>query len=114
MQYGTGNEDKEHFNLHWPYFDLMLADLFGQLADVPGLDFKSMDSKDLCELLLYGNSDWNAAENRMTTEATISFIERSQSFCWPLLSSNFIAVTSLYISSPFYVAFFFLCVYCFV
>ena len=51
---GTGNEDNEHFLLHCPQFDLMRKDLFSQLADVRGLDITSMDSKDLCELLLYG------------------------------------------------------------
>ena len=53
----------------------MRTDLFGQLADVPGLDITSMDSKDLGELLLYGTSDLNVVENTMIIEATISFIE---------------------------------------
>ena len=48
--------------------------------DVPGLDITSMDSKDLCELLLYGTSDLNVVENRIIIEATISFIERSKRF----------------------------------
>ena len=78
---GTGNEDGEHFLLHCPQFDLMRADLFSQLADVPGLDITSMDSKDLCELLLYGTSELNVVENRIIIEATISFIERSKRFC---------------------------------
>ena len=43
--------------------------------DVPGLDITSMDSKELCELLLYGNSNLNVFENGMIIEATISFIE---------------------------------------
>ena len=52
----------------------MRTDLVGQLADVPGLDIRSMDSKDLCELLSYGNSNLNVVENRMIIEATTSFI----------------------------------------
>ena len=55
---GTGNEDSEHFLLHCPQFDFVRTDLFSQLADVPGLDITSTDSKDLCELLLYGTSDF--------------------------------------------------------
>ena len=55
--------------------------LFSELADVPGLDITSMDSKDLCELLLYGASDLSAVESRMIIEATISFMERSKRFC---------------------------------
>ena len=35
-----------------------MVDLFSQLADVPGLDITSMDSKDLCELPLYGTADF--------------------------------------------------------
>ena len=61
--------------------DLMRTDFFSQLAELPGLDITSMDSKDLCELLLYGTSDLNVVENRNIIEATISFIERSKRFC---------------------------------
>ena len=32
-----------------------------------------MDSKDLCELLLYGTSAFNVVEKGIITEATISF-----------------------------------------
>ena len=78
---GMGNEDSEHFLLHCPQFDLMRTDLFSQLADVHGLDITSMDSKDLCKSLLYGNSNLNVVEDRMIIEATISFIERSKRFC---------------------------------
>ena len=67
---------------YWIYqFDLMRTDLFSQLADVPGFDITSMDSKDLCEFLLYRNSHLNVFENRMIIEATTSFIERSKRFC---------------------------------
>ena len=86
---GMGNEDSDHFLLHCSQFDLMLTDLFSQLADVPGLDITSMDSKDLCELLLYGNSNLNVAENRTVIAETISFIERSKRF-----SSNSLQVIS--------------------
>ena len=73
---GTGNEDTEHFLLHCPQFDLMRTDFFSQVADVPGLDITSIDSKDLCELLLHGTSDLNVVESRIIIEATISFTER--------------------------------------
>ena len=58
----------------------MRPDVFSQLAYVPGLDITSMDSKDFCELLLYGTSDLNVVENRMIIKATISVIERSKRF----------------------------------
>ena len=45
------------------------------LQDVLGLDITSTDSKYLCELLLYGTSYRNAAENRMATDVKISSME---------------------------------------
>ena len=49
-------------------------------SGIPGLDLTSTDSKDLSELLLYGTSDLNTVDNRMSFEATISFPERSRDF----------------------------------
>ena len=85
----TGNEDSEHFLLHCSQIDLMRTDLFSQPADVPGLDITSMDSEDLCELVLCGKSDLNVIEYRMIIEATISFTERSKRFssnCFQVIS----------------------------
>ena len=51
---------------HVKYNTYLPTYLFSQLADVPGLDITSMDSKDLCELQLYGSrggAEGNAGEN---------------------------------------------------
>ena len=79
---GMGNEDSEHFLMNYSQFNLMRTDLFGQLVDVPGLDITStsMDSKDLCQLLLYGNIKLNVVENRMVIEATISMMNDPRDF----------------------------------
>ena len=51
-----------------------------QFAEVPDLDITDMDSNFVCDLLLYGNADLNIIKNRMLTEATISFIEKTKRF----------------------------------
>ena len=58
----------------------MRSDLSRQLEDVPSLDIMSMDSEDLCELLLYVNSDLNVNENMIIIEAIIFFTERTKRF----------------------------------
>ena len=75
-----GEEDNEHFLLHCPQFGLERMDLFRQLAEVPDLDITDMDSKNLCDLLLYGSDNLNISTNRMIIEATISFIEKTRRF----------------------------------
>ncbi len=74
---GMGNEDNAHFLLHCHRFRVMRRDLLGQLSEVPGLDLTNMDSKALCELLLYGSPQFTIIDNRIILEATMSFIERS-------------------------------------
>ena len=55
----------------------MISFHFGQLSEIPGLDLTNMDSKALCELLLYGSPQLTIIDNRKILEATMSFIERS-------------------------------------
>ena len=74
---GIGNEDNAHFLLHCHRFHKMRIDLLGQLSEIPGLDLTNMDSKALCELLLYGSPQLTIIDNRIILEATISFINRS-------------------------------------
>ena len=74
---GIGNEDNAHFLLHCHQFQEMRIDLLGQLSEIPGLDLTNMDSKALCELLLYGSPQLTIIDNRIILEATISFINRS-------------------------------------
>ena len=75
---GTSKEDNEHFLLHCPLFELQRADLLGQLGDLPGIDIVSLDSKTICELLLFGSPSLNVIVNRIILEATISFIKSTQ------------------------------------
>lgn len=75
---GTGKEDNEHFLLHCPLFELQRRDLLGQLGDLPGIDIESLDSKTICELLLFGSPNVNVIVNRIILEATISFIKSTQ------------------------------------
>ena len=77
---GRGDEDNEHFLLHCAQFGLKRMNLFRQLAEVPDLGITDMDSKALCDLLLYGNADLNISRNRMIIESTISFIEKTRRF----------------------------------
>ena len=70
---GIENEDDEHFLLRCPQFHLMRQNLFGQLSHVPGL-IPNLDDKPLCELLLFGDTQLNFANNRKILEATISYI----------------------------------------
>ena len=72
---GTSKEDNEHFLLHCPLFELQRTDLLGQLGDLPGIDIDSLDSKTICELLLFGSLNANVIVNRIILEATISFIK---------------------------------------
>ena len=74
---GMGNEDNAHFLLHCHRFHEMRCDLLGQLSEIPSLDLTNMDSKALCELLLYGSPHLTIIDNRIILEATMSFIDRS-------------------------------------
>ena len=74
---GIGNEDNAHFLLHCHRFHEMRIDLLGQFSEVPGLDLTNMDSKALCELLLYGSPQLTIIDNRIILEAAITFINRS-------------------------------------
>ena len=65
--------------LHCPQFAAQRQDLFGQVSDV-GYDVASMNSKDLCHLLLYRNPTESTLANRIILEATVSFIKTSGRF----------------------------------
>ena len=62
-----------------PQFTAQRQDLLGQVSDV-GYDVASMNSKDLCHLLLYGNPNESTFANSIILEATISFIKTSGRF----------------------------------
>ena len=77
---GEDKENSVHFFLRCPLYDSLRSDLFSQLVDVPGLNTTTMNTRELCDLLLYGDPKLNLIANRILIEATISFIERSRRF----------------------------------
>ena len=77
---GAEKEDNECYLLHRPKFDLIHADLFGQLSEIPALDIDGINSKILCSLLLYGCSQLDNVTNRMILDAAISYIKKTKRF----------------------------------
>ena len=75
---GKGNEDTEHFLLHFPLFDDAPSDLFGQIGDIPKLEFAVLDNEPLSNLLLFGDRKLKIVSNRMILKATILFIEKTK------------------------------------
>jgi hypothetical protein len=74
---GMGNEDNARFLLHFHRFGVMRRDVLGRLSEIPGLDLTNMDSKALCELLLFGSPQLTIIANRIILESIMLFIERS-------------------------------------
>lgn len=77
---GEAVEDNEHFLLHCPRFDTMRRDLLGQLSDIPGIDITSMDSKSLCQLLLFGSNNLTVVANRIILEASMAYLKATKRF----------------------------------
>ena len=72
---GEAVEDNEHFSLHCPRFEMMMCrDLLCQLSDIPEIDVTLMDSKSLCQSLLFGSTNLTVVENRIVVEATMAYI----------------------------------------
>ena len=76
----TGIEDNAHFFLHCPSFVSMPNDLLGELSSFPDLNLNNIDSNDLLEVLLYGNSNFNEMQNRMILKVFIKYINATKSF----------------------------------
>ena len=77
---GEGIEDNEHFLLHCPRFEMMRGDLLRQLSHIPRIDITLMDSKSLCQLLLFGSTNLNVVENRIVLEATMAYMKATKRF----------------------------------
>ena len=75
---GKANEDNEHFLLHCQRYDILRQDLFGHLENITDFIVSDMDSKSLCNLLLFGTCDVNVNVNKMIIEETISFIDKTK------------------------------------
>ena len=61
---GKANEDNEHFLLHCPLYDIIWQDLFGQLENILDFNVSDMNSKSLCNLLLFGKPDLDVSVNK--------------------------------------------------
>ena len=68
---GEDNENDVHFFLRCPLYDLLRSSLFSQLPDVPGLNITRMNTRELCDLLLYGDPKLNVIANKIIIEATL-------------------------------------------
>ena len=77
---GEAVEDNEHFLLHCPRFETMRTDILGQLSDIPGIYITLMDSKSLCQLLLFGSTNLTVVENRIILEATMAYMKATKRF----------------------------------
>ena len=75
---GRANEDNEHFLLHCPLYDIIRQDLFGQLENILDFNVSDMNSKSLCNLLLFGKPDLDVCVNKMIIEETLRFIENTK------------------------------------
>ena len=75
----TATNNMIDYLLNCPQFTTQRQDLLGQVSDV-GYDVASMNSKDLCHLLLYGNPNESTFANRIILEATISFSKTTGRF----------------------------------
>ena len=49
---GLSKESNEHFLLHCPQHHAYRMDLFGQLSEIPGIGFASLDDESRCNILL--------------------------------------------------------------
>ena len=76
----TGIEDNEHFLLHCPRYTIYRKDLIDRVSNIVERDLDSLTSIDLCNLLLYGNSELPLDMNHSIIESTITFIKSTKRF----------------------------------
>ena len=76
----TGIEDNEHFLLHCPRYTNYRKDLLDCFSNIVERDLDSLTSIDLCNLLLYGNSELSLDMNHSIIESTITFIKSTKRF----------------------------------
>ncbi len=51
-----------------------LNDLFDKLSEIPGLNLNDISCEELCEVLLFGNSNYNQIASTLIVANTIKFI----------------------------------------
>ena len=68
---GKANEDNEHFLLNCPLYGIKRQDLFGHLENILEFNVSDIDSKSLCNLLLFAKPDLDMSVNKMIIEETM-------------------------------------------
>ena len=66
------------FLMHCPLYDIVRQDLFGQLKNILDLNVSDMNSKSLCNLLLFGKRDLDVGVNKTIMEETLHSIENTK------------------------------------
>ena len=72
-------ETVEHYLLHCPSYNVIRSDLFEKLKQIISLT-TLISSSYTCNLLLYGNSNYDLYTNRKILDFTINFITSSNRF----------------------------------
>ena len=70
----TGIEDNEHYFLHCPRFAYQRKIMLDLVCRITNINIMRQSSKELCNLLLYGDSNSNVMINRVILEATLKCI----------------------------------------
>ena len=80
MIYRSSSQSSEESENFISRLQTAITRIQNEKPDVPGLNVTAMNTRELCDLLLYGDPKLNLIANRIIIEATISFIERSRRF----------------------------------
>ena len=76
----TGIDDNEHYFLHCPRFAHQRKIMLDLVCRITNINIMRQSSKELCNLLLYGDSNSNVMINRVILEATLKYIKNSRRF----------------------------------
>ena len=77
-------EHVEHFLLHCPNYLSLRSELFHHLSEIISL-VTFISPSYTCDLLLYGNSNYDTLTNKSILELTINFIIASDRFSGPFM-----------------------------
>ena len=73
------NEDNEHYFLHCPRFAHQRRIMHDLVSRITNINIMRQSSEELCNLLLYRDSDSNVMINRIILEATLKYVKNSRS-----------------------------------
>ena len=76
----TEIEDNEHYHLHCPRFSQQRRFMLDLVSGTTNANIMYQSSKELCNLLLYGDSNSNVMINCVILEATLKYIKNSRCF----------------------------------